>query len=103
MIDTAVKKLNSQFLYYYFINIYTHLTLLVSENDVDMLVLPTVTESDLQEIGVSSFGVRRKIVVLAKRLQEKCEAAPTIVVNQDCNETKDWVRISIIRLSICVI
>jgi hypothetical protein len=62
-----------------------------------MIVLPTITESDLQEIGVVSFGVRRKIVVLAKRLSEKCQTAEIkenpAIVPEAC-ETINEVRIS---------
>ena len=38
-----------------------------------MVVLPTLTESDLQNIGIASFGIRRKITVIVKNLQQPCE------------------------------
>ena len=33
-----------------------------------MVVLPTLNEDDLKDIGVISFGIRRKIAVLVKQL-----------------------------------
>ena len=38
-----------------------------SENDIDMSICASITEDDLKEIGVSSFGIRRKIVMLLQQ------------------------------------
>jgi hypothetical protein len=35
---------------------------LFHENDIDETVLPTLTAEDLKELGVTSFGHRRKLV-----------------------------------------
>lgn len=35
-----------------------------------MVVLPTLSEDDLKDIGVVSFGTRRKITVLVKKLNQ---------------------------------
>lgn len=41
------------------------------ENEVDMIVLPTLTESDLLTIGVGSFGARRKLSLLVQQINAK--------------------------------
>ena len=35
---------------------------LFHENDIDEKVLPTLTAEDLKELGVTSFGHRRKLI-----------------------------------------
>lgn len=38
-----------------------------SENDIDLEILSTMTEADFKEVGVTSFGTRRKIVLLMRK------------------------------------
>ncbi|XP_071838876.1 uncharacterized protein [Apostichopus japonicus] len=43
---------------------------ILEDNDVDMQVLPTLTENDLREIGVKSFGLRRKLRIVCEELKK---------------------------------
>lgn len=40
----------------------------LSANDIDMQVLPTLAEDDLREIGVRSFGLRRKLRIVCEEM-----------------------------------
>ena len=41
----------------------------LTENDIDKEILSTMSEADLQGVGVTSFGFRRKIVLLMKKVR----------------------------------
>ena len=41
------------------------------ENDVDAELLPNLTADDLKEIGVTSFGHRRQLLVAIAKLNEQ--------------------------------
>ena len=43
-------------------------SLSLSNNDVNMDVFLTMTEADLKEIGITSFGIRRKLKLLIEKL-----------------------------------
>lgn len=43
-------------------------SLSLSDNDVNMDVFLTMTEADLKEIGITSFGIRRKLKLLIEKL-----------------------------------
>ncbi|XP_071949752.1 uncharacterized protein [Antedon mediterranea] len=45
----------------------------LKENDVDMEVLRTVTEQDLKDIGITSFGKRRKLYIVITKLNSMPE------------------------------
>lgn len=62
-----------------FIKIESNVLLLAYiENEVDMIVLPTLTESDLLTIGVVSFGARRKLSLLVKEIQTIKQPSPAV-------------------------
>lgn len=42
----------------------------LSGNDVNLEVFRTMTEDDLREIGITSFGVRRQLKLAIANLQE---------------------------------
>ena len=47
-------------------------------NDVDALVLPTLTADDLKELGVRSLGHRKKLVQAIAALNPQSSAAPVV-------------------------
>jgi hypothetical protein len=49
------------------------------ENDVDAALLPTLTAEDLKEIGISSFGHRRRLLEAIAELHSKA-FRPAILV-----------------------
>jgi hypothetical protein len=52
---------------------------LFHENDIDEKVLPTLTAEDLKELGVTSFGHRRKLVdAIAALRGDASEQAPSL-------------------------
>ncbi|KAJ8037515.1 hypothetical protein HOLleu_18345 [Holothuria leucospilota] len=53
---------------------YEILLLLLQYNDVEFEVLKTMTEQDFKEIGVMSFGLRRKLTIAVKKLTGSQEA-----------------------------
>lgn len=49
-----------------------------AENDIDLTVLPTLTDADLKELGVGSLGHRRRLLAaIAARAADATPAAPT--------------------------
>ncbi|KAJ8039915.1 hypothetical protein HOLleu_14068 [Holothuria leucospilota] len=77
-------------------------------NDIDMQVLPTLTEDDLREIGVKSFGVRRKLRIVCEEMT-KLEAllvpdtdgdsGSTVSSQDDSMETLDDDDVCLARLA----
>jgi hypothetical protein len=47
-----------------------------AENDIDFSILPELTDQDLEKIGVSSLGHRRKILRAIAPLDLGAQAAP---------------------------
>jgi hypothetical protein len=50
------------------------------ENEVDIVVFATLTEDDLNTIGVQSFGARRKLSILIQQMNKSKLAEITVVV-----------------------
>ena len=42
--------------------------LLLAENDIDFEILCSMSEEDLHQIGINSFGVRRKLTLAIQKL-----------------------------------
>src|SRR6516165_11122915 len=51
---------------------------LFRENDIDETVLLTLTAEDLKEVGVTSFGHRRKILDAIAALRDDGSAKPSV-------------------------
>jgi hypothetical protein len=49
---------------------------LFRENDIDETVLPTLTAEDLKELGVASFGNRRKLLDAIAALRSEASGKP---------------------------
>ena len=61
---------------YAVIVMYNYFIFLISENDVDMIVFTTLLEEDLKSIGIESFGVRRKLSLVIKRMKSTSIETP---------------------------
>jgi len=45
-------------------------------HEIDMQTFATLTETDLKEIGIQTFGARKKLLLLANK--EKLKQSPTV-------------------------
>ena len=70
LIHDSIVKLPVPCIHFYF-----------SDNDVDLEVLMTMSEEDLKEVGVISFGMRRKIVMLIKKTNPVSDAKVVCKLN----------------------
>ena len=51
------------------------ISLLPAENDIDFEVFETMTEADLKDIGIGSFGVRRRLKLLIEKLHSSADVS----------------------------
>ncbi|XP_054760574.1 uncharacterized protein LOC129266805 [Lytechinus pictus] len=61
---------------------------LLEENDVDLEVLRTMSEGDLEKLGIS-FGLRRKLTLAISKSQKQLESTTDGVVMHDVPATSD--------------
>ena len=53
----------------------------ISENQIDMEILLTMSEDDVKSIGVEPFGMRRKIAMKIKETVRNQQNHVSIVIN----------------------
>lgn len=58
--------------------------LFVIENDIDMVVHQTMSEADFKEVGITSFGLRRKVVLTIHKLKSPaCDDSASSVPSEE--------------------